>query len=231
MSDLTRKLSPEEAEAYIKLRFPAENPAEPLPFEPAPFNPGDALKSPGDGPGIYMGFWGEYNSGSYWGNWIDLGEINSVDDLNACIKFLRELMPQLGHEHLREEWMIQSSQKIPAELSGENPDLKKLASFAETAQEIGSEDLDAYLKACDCLGYVLDESDFRDAFCGYWDSVEDYAMQLAEDCAGSREEAELTSRWPYNCIDWQQAGRELEIGGDIWTGFVDGKGLAIFRNI
>ena len=137
------------------------------------------------------------------GTGLTLGQIESKEDLEACIQYLRGKHCLPGEENLREEWMIQDSQNLPAELRGENPDLEKLAEFSQTAQEIGADDLQAYLKACDCLGYVLDASDFQDAFAGYWDSVEDYAMELAEDCAGSREEVELMSRWPFNCIDWE----------------------------
>jgi len=216
MSDSTQKLSPEKPVA--------------LPSE-LTFDPRDALKSPEDRPGVYMGFWGEYNSGSYWGNWIDLGQIESKEDLEACIQYLREKHCQPGEENLREEWMIQDSQNLPSELQGENPDLEKLAEFSQTAQEVGEENLAALLAACNNLGQLLDADQFQECFCGYWDSLARYAMELADQTAGTPHELELMDRWPFNCIDWEAAGRELRLGGDVWTEFIDGEGLAVFRNI
>lgn len=35
---------------------------------------------------------------------------------------------------------------------------------------------------------------------------EDYAQELAEDCG----DFDNSARWPYNCIDWKKAARELQ---------------------
>lgn len=35
---------------------------------------------------------------------------------------------------------------------------------------------------------------------------EDYAQELAEDCG----DFDNAARWPYNCIDWERAARELQ---------------------
>ena len=195
------------------------------------FNPADALNCRTEGPAVYIGFWGEYNNASLYGNWLNLSEINSAEDIQACIQYLRENHATPESPYLREEWMIQDSQNLPRELMGENPDLEKLAEFSQTAEEVGEEDLPALLAACNNLGQIIDADQFSEAFCGYWDSLGDYAQQTAEDCAGSREEIELMSRWPFNCIDWDSAGEELRLGGDVWTERIEGEGLAIFRNI
>lgn len=42
---------------------------------------------------------------------------------------------------------------------------------------------------------MIPESDF-----------EDYARQFAEDCCGMEDDV----RWPFNCIDWEQAAEELK---------------------
>ncbi len=38
---------------------------------------------------------------------------------------------------------------------------------------------------------------------------EDYARELAEDVGALN--AEWSSQWPYSCIDWEQAARELQM--------------------
>lgn len=54
-----------------------------------------------------------------------------------------------------------------------------------------------------------------DAYCGTADGIDaasagaDYAQQLAEDC-GDIDWSRL--RWPFTCIDWEAAWRELELG-------------------
>lgn len=44
-----------------------------------------------------------------------------------------------------------------------------------------------------------------------WDLAADYAQELAADCCDMKH----ADSWPYTCIDWKQAARELLIGGDI----------------
>ena len=53
------------------------------------FSPADAMTAIGDGPCIYVGFWGLYNEGDLYGNWIDLEKATTADEINQCIDFLR----------------------------------------------------------------------------------------------------------------------------------------------
>lgn len=64
---------------------------------------------------------------------------------------------------------------------------------------------------------------FRDEVCGYsseWfhgiafirDSYfKDYAQDLAEDISGATALTDVLAEWPYTCIDWEQAARELRM--------------------
>jgi antirestriction protein len=54
---------------------------------------------------------------------------------------------------------------------------------------------------------------FEDSFRGEFDSLGDYAQDLATDL-GEVTGTQL-ALWPFTCIDWDRAGRELEYGGDI----------------
>jgi antirestriction protein len=56
---------------------------------------------------------------------------------------------------------------------------------------------------------------FEEAYCGEWESLGDYAEELATDI-GEVTETQL-AMWPFTCIDWEQAGRELELGGEVWS--------------
>jgi hypothetical protein len=61
-------------------------------------------------------------------------------------------------------------------------------------------------------GYAADweygETLIRDSY------FKEYAQELAEDCApfpAKSKESELLNSWPYRCIDWDQAARELQM--------------------
>lgn len=56
---------------------------------------------------------------------------------------------------------------------------------------------------------------FEESYRGEFESLSDYAYELATEL-GEVAEAHLTT-WPFSCIDWEHAGRELEIGGDVWV--------------
>ena len=46
---------------------------------------------------------------------------------------------------------------------------------------------------------------YREAYQGWWDTPEEFAQQLAEDIGNLTPDP----GWPYSCIDWTQAAREL----------------------
>lgn len=60
------------------------------------------------------------------------------------------------------------------------------------------------------LAYVSVNGDFRpdefeENYYGKFDSDEDFARELADSVGALQEE----NRWPYTCIDWEQAAREI----------------------
>ena len=62
---------------------------------------------------------------------------------------------------------------------------------------------------------------FEAVFEGEFEDLASYAEQLAADVTTADFDA-----WPVSCIDWERAGRELILGGDIWI--AEGVGLAIY---
>ena len=82
----------------------------------------------------------------------------------------------------------------------------------------GEEILDAW---CDNMGQLPDSWDsIEDAYEGKHSSEEEFAQQYADDICDSQ-----PSEWPQNCIDWEQAARELFY--DYWMSD-DGH---VFRNL
>jgi hypothetical protein len=101
----------------------------------------------------------------------------------------------------------------------ETLDLRELASDWRSLVEVDeTADTTAYVVLCGDLGIATS----ADALEEYGESYEptliaewhftEYAQELAEDIApfpsGSREMM-ILEQWPYRCIDWEQAAREL----------------------
>ena len=68
---------------------------------------------------------------------------------------------------------------------------------------------------------------FEESYVGEFDSIGDYAEELATDI-GDVTGSQLVM-WPFTCIDWERAGRELEMGGDVWTADASAGRVWIFR--
>lgn len=82
---------------------------------------------------------------------------------------------------------------------------KNKLSLAEQFAEENNLDIEINQAYIDNIGeeYAKAE-DVEEAYQGQWDSDEQFAMQLAEDLG-----FEQPANWPYNCIDWEQASRDI----------------------
>lgn len=75
--------------------------------------------------------------------------------------------------------------------------------------DMEQEGIDAnMLDAVKAYRYIIgsdDLKDFLEAYQGEWSSDEDFAQSMADDIGAINKDAS----WPNNCIDWEQAAREL----------------------
>lgn len=69
----------------------------------------------------------------------------------------------------------------------------------------------------------------EDAWAGEWSDLAEYAEEIAYDGSGLLD-GNVHTGWPFNCIDWEKAGRELEIGGDVWTAEAPSGCVYVFYN-
>jgi antirestriction protein len=199
-------LTGDARDAYIAARFgKPETISDPGPGM-AEFDPRDAMTSIGDGPAIYMGFWGLYNDANLYGNWIKLEEANTAERINQCIDFLRQNFSN-PQDHNLEEWMVQDHQNLPRCLHGENPDLDKVEEFMTALEDVGADNIEPYLMACDNQHQVIDADDFRDCFYGIYESEEDFCQQFYEDMGTDL--GPLASH-----VDWSSVWRDFTF--DTW---------------
>lgn len=195
-------------------------------------------------PQVWIGCLACHNAGRLVGAWFDADEaadvtpadIHRVPGLVVAddgTVYVRQDGPS-PHETLR----CMDHEGFAGLLKGEcSPaEAQRLAELLTKAEEHGP--AEAFGAWAANIGATLDDEapeQFGDAYCGQWDSLADYAQELAGDIAPDHATADLLhgSHWPFSCIDWEHAGNELVMGGDIWTADAGGPdfGVYVFRNI
>lgn len=107
----------------------------------------------------------------------------------------------LEHRTTNEEWIVCDYEDIPKRFVGEydlDSDFWEYAEFMQKT-DLSAEVVEAGLK----LGIELDH--IEEAYWGHFDSDEDFAQEMAESIGAVNRDVS----WPYTCIDWEQAAREL----------------------
>ena len=123
-----------------------------------------------------------------------------------------EVTPEDLHQHptYHDELWIFDHEGFPAGTSEMSPDTAQL--WSEFFDEVREEQWPALLAWVETGCYVAygdtlpSTSDFRERYCGCWDSFEDYATQLAEDIC-------LMEGWPEEAkhyFDWKSWIHDLE---------------------
>lgn len=144
-------------------------------------------------PMIYVGTYEKYNSGSIAGKWLSL---NDYDDLEGFYKACKELHQE---EH-DPEFMFQDFEYIPKSMIGESwidPEFYDLLDEANMSHI----DYEVYLSAVD---HGLSWETLQDDYSGEFDDDIDFAIEMAESTGFIEPDI-----WPNNCIDWNQAARDL----------------------
>ena len=131
-------------------------------------------KSECDGePSVYVGTYGKYNDGSLRGLWIDLGSFNDYDELiNFCTAIHAdeedpELMAQ-DFEGFPREWYTEGFMS--------EDDFAHILEYSDMCDKHGVDAVDDYMEFNDSL------DNFEEAYCGEWDSEEDFARHIVEEC-------------------------------------------------
>ncbi|MBD5421679.1 MAG: antirestriction protein ArdA [Bacteroides sp.] len=124
-------------------------------------------------PALYVGTYAKYNNGSIRGLWIDLSSFNSFDDFITFCKAIHadEADPEL---------MAQDFEGFPRQWYNEGfiyeEDFDKILEYSEMCDKYGKDAVDDYMEFYDSL------DKFEEAYCGEWDSEEDFARNIIEEC-------------------------------------------------
>ena len=154
-------------------------------------------KSDCDGqPSVYVGTYGKYNDGSLCGLWIDLSSFNAYDEfIDFCLA--------IHADEEDPELMAQDYEGFPRQWYNEGfmseDDFDNIIEYSELCDKYCQEAVDDYMEFHDEL------DDFEEAYCGEWNSEEDFARHIVSECYDlEKSMGELA-----NYFDYEAFGREL----------------------
>lgn len=154
---------------------------------------------------IYVGTYRKYNEGSIFGAWIDLEKVYDYEELlKVCSK--------LHSDEEDPEFMVQDFQNFPKDFYYEcldEDDFDKIKAYLELGNE--KEAYEAYLEATG----DEDISNFRDRYMGEWDSEEDFAEHIVEECYPEVQNSQLGYYF-----DYSRYARDLFMDYIYWDGHV-----------
>ena len=129
-------------------------------------------KHESDSPALYCGTYGKYNSGSLFGMWVNVSTFDSYEDFKT---FCLAIHADEGDPEL----MYQDFANIPDSLYHESmgaEEFENILKYCDLCDEYGREAVDDYME-------LYDEIDnFEEAYCGEYDSKEDFAREMVKDC-------------------------------------------------
>ncbi len=127
-------------------------------------------------PAVYVGTYHKYNCGSIFGAWLDITAFADYDEFLAVCAYLHR-------DEADPEFMAQDFENFPEEWYTEGfmsrDEFDKIQEFAELDED-EREAFQAFMDLkCDS---DLSVDDFREAYQGEWDSEEDFARNIVEEC-------------------------------------------------
>ena len=139
-------------------------------------------------PRVYIASLSDYNNGSLLGEWFDLTDYNSADEvLEAIHNMLKGYDTEQGTAEnmgqAREEWAARDFENLPQGLYSEMFDFAAYYEYAEALDRMDEAEIEAFTDYCENLGECMNAGQldgFRDAYNGHHDSEESFADQLAE---------------------------------------------------
>ena len=175
---------------------------------------------------VWVGCLGCYNAGALVGAWVDALEAEQLEPhehlASAGIR-----SPACGRlEGADERWCL-DLEGFGGFASGEmSPSEAQRIAEQMAAIEADGQDLGAVAAWLDWESEPVPEDwsnvseRFADEYAGHADSGPDYAEELAEELGAFVVDAgeygtnpvDVSGQWPFGCIDWSRAWRELELG-------------------
>lgn len=158
---------------------------------------------------LYCGTYKKYNEGSLFGAWMDLDDYSDKDEfLKACLELHKdekdpELMFQDQEIDCGWEEGLYSECSIPEEYW----DIKEALGKSCIDDDIFS----AYMNYNGGKPTVEDVEQAEERYCGKYNSGEEYAQEIFEECH-SKEELDRLG-WILRYVDWEAVWRDMSFEG------------------
>jgi len=136
------------------------------------------------------------------GLWLDIDSLTDWDGIKAALAHGGYIpTDEDGEPDYDGDILVADAEGLAKCFTGSN-DIFDLDGFTECEDANG--DTDAKIAYMDIFG-DWDGDRFDETYRGTWDSDEDFARELAEEIGAINREV----NWPYTCIDWEWAAREI----------------------
>ena len=158
---------------------------------------------------IYVASLSDYNAGILHGAWFNLADYNDDEELYAAIESqVLETSPTAHAEGLKtaEKYAIHDYDEIYPSGLGEYESLEFLMEIQSCLNRCSSgEEEEAFCAWMDETGNAPDYSSFEDAYCGKYESEEDYAYQYIEDTGM----LDSLPEWAQRYFDYEAFARDM----------------------
>lgn len=154
-------------------------------------------------PRIYVACLASYNAGRLFGRWIDADQ-----DADELADEIREMLAESPIPNA-EEWAVHDFEGFGPYRLGEYPNLEDVAALAAGIAEHGK----AFAMYCANVGHIVSDDEFSDAYCGEWNSGEEYAENFVNEMGYEIPEW-LTGHVDYASLwhEWTCEGLYIENG-------------------
>ena len=132
------------------------------------------LTNGSESPALYCGTYGKYNAGNLCGMWVDL---STFDDYEDFINFCKAIHADEEEPELMYQDYENMQRSLYHESMGEEG-FNKIAEYCELCDDYSVEAVDDFLE----LFSPEDLGEMPDAYVGVYDSKEDFAREMVNDC-------------------------------------------------
>jgi len=126
-------------------------------------------------PAVYVGTYHKYDCGSIYGAWLDLTSFADYEDFKEACRSLHD-------DENDPEFMLQDYMNFPRDFYSESmlseKDFDSILEYAELCDKYGCEAIDAFVSISD----TPDLGRFENTYLGEWDSMEDFAEHILDEC-------------------------------------------------
>jgi len=163
-------------------------------------------------PRIYVTSLSDYNAGKLLGRWIDAGQ-----EAHAIHAEIQAMLAE-SHEYPAEEWAIHDYEGFGEWKPREYESIDTVAAVAALIAEHG----EVFSALLSHFGGDLDDARrwIEDGAHGCWRSLQEFAEEFIGDIYAQK--IDRLPKFIRYAIDYDQIGRDMEMGGDIFTLELDG---------